>query len=78
MVSYRSVPSLKASSLDTQYAFRGVTWSTPRIFWSTADIPPYDADAIEFTNTNEPYANIGQVTFIMTLKAGTDNESQHR
>ncbi|KAH7923659.1 subtilisin-like protein [Leucogyrophana mollusca] len=43
------------ADLDTQFGF-GLTYPTPGTFYSTYGEPPYIPDALETTNTNEPYS----------------------
>ncbi|KAG2343675.1 subtilisin-like protein [Suillus weaverae] len=43
------------ANLDTQFGF-GLTWPTPRTFYSTGSEPPFDSDLITESNTNEPYS----------------------
>ncbi|KAI6016231.1 Pro-kumamolisin, activation domain-containing protein [Pisolithus marmoratus] len=42
------------ADLDSQYAF-GLTYPTPRTFYTTSGSPPFDPDARVPNNTNEPY-----------------------
>ena len=42
------------ADLDTQFGF-GLSYPTPRTFYSTGGSPPFTADSTEPTNTNEPY-----------------------
>ncbi|KAG2041998.1 peptidase S8/S53 domain-containing protein [Suillus americanus] len=42
------------ANLDTQFGF-GLTWPTPRTFYSTAGEPPFDPDMFSPTDSNEPY-----------------------
>ena len=42
---------------DTQYAF-GLTYPTPGTFYTTGGSPPFIPDALETTDSNEPYANV--------------------
>ncbi|PCH42074.1 tripeptidyl peptidase A [Wolfiporia cocos MD-104 SS10] len=44
------------ADLDTQYAF-GLTYPTPRTFYTTGGSPPYIPDDHTPENSNEPYAN---------------------
>ncbi|CCL99285.1 uncharacterized protein FIBRA_01301 [Fibroporia radiculosa] len=44
------------ADLDTQYAF-GLTYPTPRTFYTTGGSPPFQPDDLEPTDSNEPYAN---------------------
>ncbi|KAH7905839.1 peptidase S8/S53 domain-containing protein [Hygrophoropsis aurantiaca] len=43
------------ADLDTQFGF-GLTYPTPGTFYSTYGEPPFIPDALEATNTNEPYS----------------------
>ncbi|KAK2466005.1 hypothetical protein APHAL10511_001646 [Amanita phalloides] len=42
------------ANLDVQFAY-GISFPTPRTFWSTAGMPPFHPDPITVNNTNEPY-----------------------
>jgi len=44
------------ANLDTQYAF-GLSYPTPRTFYTTGGSPPFTPDARTPTDTNEPYAD---------------------
>jgi tripeptidyl-peptidase-1 len=46
------------ADLDTQFAF-GLTYPTPGTFYSTGGSPPFTADDMTPTNTNEPYDDVG-------------------
>ncbi|KAA1473405.1 tripeptidyl peptidase A [Dentipellis sp. KUC8613] len=54
------------ANLDTQFAY-GLTFPTPGTFWSTGGSPPFKADPVTTTNTNEPYAD--WLDFILSQKA---------
>lgn len=45
------------ATLDTQYAF-SLTYPTPGTFYTTGGSPPFIPDALETTDSNEPYANV--------------------
>ncbi|KAG2128979.1 peptidase S8/S53 domain-containing protein [Suillus clintonianus] len=43
------------ANLDTQFGF-GLTWPTPRTFYSTGGEPEFDSDLLTEGDTNEPYS----------------------
>jgi hypothetical protein len=58
------------ADLDTQFGL-GLTFPTPGTFYSTGGSPPFTADALTPTNTNEPYDNVSCTfyhTEVLTLR----------
>lgn len=45
------------ANLDTQFAY-GLTFPTPRTFFSTAGMPPFIPDVGTTTDSNEPYLTV--------------------
>jgi hypothetical protein len=56
------------ANLDTQFAF-GLTFPTPRTFYSTGGSPPFTRDALTPTNTNEPYDDVRDASPFLCLPA---------